>query len=148
MGAAGAVIGIERERGQIVGDSGFASELCGENVGHGGQIIGAGSVGVFKCIIYGHTLEGLIWRLVGEVEFLSESKTDDAGDGEFLNRKIVFGLDELLLAGLEFDFGAEAVDFGRSACGDLIRGLFVEGSGGLDLGFGGGDRASSAMACR
>ncbi len=47
-------------------------------------------------------------------------QADHASDRELLNGEIVFGLDELLLAGLQFDFRAQRINSRRSARIDLV----------------------------
>src|SRR5262249_2439727 len=79
----------------------------------------------------------LIWRSVCKVKFLARRQTDYARHSDLLNRKVIPGLNQLLLPGLEFNFGAQAIYIGRCPCVDLIGRLIKKGLGGLDLSFGG-----------
>src|SRR5271167_590313 len=107
-----AIVGVESERRIVAGYRGFAGEFGCTHIGHGRQVIGTRNISAFQGFVNGDAVEWIVGRLVREFEFLSGSQTDYTRNGQLLYREIVFGLDQLLLSGLQFYLGAQTVDLG------------------------------------
>src|ERR1700759_429876 len=126
MRAGRAVIGSERKRGQVTGRGGFARVLGCVGVGGRGMVIRAGGIGLTQSFVKINAGVRVVWRLVCEIKLLTGGEPYHTRDGEFLNRKIVFGLNQLLLTRLQLDTRAQGVDLGRSARLHAVGSLVVQ----------------------
>ncbi len=103
------------------------------------MIVRARSISALQIGFEGQRNERLIRRFLGENELLSRRQSDDARHAQIQLGQIVARHDELLLAGLQFDLGAQGVNRRSQTGFQLVGSLVVKSLRVLDLRLGGLD---------
>src|SRR4029077_14510983 len=93
-----AVITAKRECREIACHGRPVRKLSGALFRERGLVIRARSIRALQRLIHRGSSERLVQRFVRQLELLAGSESDHAGERKFLNRKIVSGGDQLLLA--------------------------------------------------